>query len=80
MIPDNLEHTRLTDEAAVHCMPVDQIYRRLKGPYDFVILDPPYADPGIEVHMRQLAASSLLQSDALVVLGHWPRLRLPEEM
>lgn len=78
VIRENLATTGFTGQSTVHCIPVDQIYRRLNGSYDFVILDPPYADPGIESQLRLLASSALLQSNALVVLGHWPRLQLPE--
>ncbi len=77
---DNLAHTRLADRAEVHCMPVEQIYRRLQGPYDFVILDPPYADPDIEAMLERLSRSALVQSGTLVVLGHWPRLQLSEQV
>lgn len=79
-IKDNLAHTRLSDSAEVHCMPVEQIYRRLQGPYDLVIVDPPYADPDIEAHLERLSRSALVQSGTLVVLGHWPRLQLPEQV
>lgn len=78
VIRTNLELAGLSDRGTVHCMPVEHIHRRLRGSYDFVILDPPYAAPDIEAQLEHLAASSLLQSDALVVLGHWPRLELPE--
>lgn len=78
VIRHNLDATGLAKQGTVHCFPVEQAFRRLRGPYDFVILDPPYADPAIESQLEHLAASSLLQSNALVVLGHWPRLELPE--
>jgi 16S rRNA (guanine966-N2)-methyltransferase len=80
VIRDNLGIASLTEQGAVHCMSIDQVLRRLRGPYDLVILDPPYAAPDIEAQLGHLAASSLLQSDALVALGHWPRLELPEQI
>ena len=78
VIRDNLAIAQFTHQGAVHCMPIDLIYQRLRGPYDLVILDPPYAAPDIATQLEHLAASSLLQSDALVALGHWPRLHLPD--
>ncbi len=80
VIRDNLATTQFADQSRVVCIPVDQVYRRLKGPYDFIVLDPPYADPDIEAQLRRLAESSLVQSEGLVVLGHWPRLQLPERI
>jgi len=80
VIVDNLNSTGFAEQARVFCLPVDQIHRRLKGPYDFVVLDPPYADPAIEAQLASLAGSPLVQSGGLVVLGHWPRLQLPEHI
>jgi 16S rRNA (guanine966-N2)-methyltransferase len=76
VIRSNLAHTKFTDQAAVHCMPVRQFMGRPRAPYDFVILDPPYADPEIEQTLERLASSPLVQSQSIVVLGHWPRLEI----
>jgi len=76
VIRSNLAHTKFTDQARVHCMPIAQFLRRPELPYDFVILDPPYANLLIEETLGQLAASPLVQSQAIVVLGHWPRLEI----
>ena len=48
--------------------------------YDFVIIDPPYADADIIETLELLAASSLVQSGTIVVIGHWPRIELPEPL
>ena len=48
--------------------------------YDLVILDPPYADAAIPDTLRQLSESALVQSGSVVVLGHWPRLELPDRI
>jgi 16S rRNA (guanine966-N2)-methyltransferase len=74
VIRSNLEHTKFANQAAVHCMSVEQFLRQRRAPYDFIILDPPYAAPDIEGTLDRLAGSSLVQSHAIVVLGHWPRL------
>ncbi|MGD9713302.1 MAG: RsmD family RNA methyltransferase [Thermomicrobiales bacterium] len=80
VIRENLQRTHFSEQGAVHCYPVDQVYRRMRGSYDLIVLDPPYADPTIEAQLRQLGRSTLVQSQGLVVLGHWPRLSLPEEI
>ena len=80
VIRSNLAHTKFTDQARVHCMPIAQFLRRSETPYDFVILDPPYADPLIEESLKRLAASPLVQSQSIVVLGHWPRLEIGSQI
>ena len=69
----NLTHTGLADRSAVHQMPVPAFLRRREQPYDLVILDPPYADPEIAVTLERLGQSQLVESGAIVVLGHWPK-------
>jgi 16S rRNA (guanine966-N2)-methyltransferase len=73
VIRSNLEQTKFTSRSNVHCMPIAQFLRRKEVPYDFVILDPPYADPNIVETLKKLASSPLVQSHTIVVLGHWPR-------
>jgi 16S rRNA (guanine966-N2)-methyltransferase len=74
VVRDNLATTQFSDRATVHTMPVDMAFSRLRGPYDFVIVDPPYADPEIDETLERLGNSPLVQSGTVVVLGHWPRL------
>jgi 16S rRNA (guanine966-N2)-methyltransferase len=80
VIRENLERTQLSDRGAVHRQSVQSYLHAKAEPYDLVILDPPYADPAIEDTLRLLAQSALVQSGTIVVLGHWPRLQLPERI
>jgi 16S rRNA (guanine966-N2)-methyltransferase len=80
VIRENLERTQLADRASVHRQSVESYVRRKTAPYDLVILDPPYADAAIPDTLRQLSQSALVQSETVVVLGHWPRLELPERI
>ncbi|MCO5222384.1 MAG: 16S rRNA (guanine(966)-N(2))-methyltransferase RsmD [Thermomicrobiales bacterium] len=80
VIRENLERTQLSDQARVHRQSVQSYLHRKTEPYDLVILDPPYAAPDIEDVLRQLAESALVQSGTVVVLGHWPRLQLPDRI
>ncbi|MCC6790596.1 MAG: RsmD family RNA methyltransferase [Thermomicrobiales bacterium] len=74
----NLEHTKFATSSRVHTMPVDAFLHRTEAPYDFVILDPPYADPAIVPTLAKLAGSRLVQSGTIVAIGHSPRVDLPE--
>lgn len=80
VIRENLERTQLSDRAGVHRQSVQSFLHRKTTPYDLVILDPPYADPNIPDTLQRLAESALVQSGSIVVLGHWPRLALPEQI
>lgn len=76
----NLAHTKFDRAGHVHTMPVANYLTRDKDPYDFVILDPPYADPAIVEMLGKLASSRLVQSGTIVAIGHSPRVDLPEQI
>lgn len=78
VIRENLERTHLSAQGTIHRQSVQSYLHRKTQPYDLVILDPPYADPAIPDTLRQLSESTLVQSGTVVVLGHWPRLELPD--
>ena len=81
VIRQNLETTGFSDRAKVHQTPVATfIATGRSGPYDFVILDPPYADPDILQILESVGDSQLVQSGTIVVIGHWPRLNMPERV
>ncbi len=80
----NLAHTKFADRAAVHQLPVMSFVQAAErsgspgGPFDMVIMDPPYADPAIVPTLRRVGMSPLVQSGAVVAIGHSPRVALPE--
>lgn len=80
VVQENLQRTQLASQGAVHRQSVQSYLRHKTAPYDLVILDPPYADEDIPGTLRQLGESTLVQSGTVVVLGHWPRLELPERI
>jgi 16S rRNA (guanine966-N2)-methyltransferase len=81
VIRDNLQTTSFADRARVHQVGVGQYLATARTePYDFIILDPPYADPGILETLESVADSQLVQSGTIVVIGHWPRLSMPERL
>lgn len=76
----NLTTTGFAGLANVHPMPVEQFLQRMSGRYDFVILDPPYADPAIIPVLTMVSGSHLVQSGGIVVIGHSPRVTLPDQL
>lgn len=79
-IRDNLKTTGFEDVSAVHQTTIENWVNAAKEPYDFVILDPPYADPAILDTLDWLSQSGAVEDGTIVVLGHWPRLEIPDEV
>jgi 16S rRNA (guanine966-N2)-methyltransferase len=78
VIRENLKHTKYDRHAAVHQTTVESfLNRRPAEPYDFVIVDPPYADPQIIPNLERLGRSALVAPGTIVVIGHSPRVTLP---
>ncbi len=81
VIGENLRTTGFADRSRVHKTGVGQYLATARTePYDFVILDPPYADPDILKTLETVGASQLVQSGTIVVIGHWPRLDMPDRL
>lgn len=76
----NLAHTKFTDQSRVHQSSAGNYLNRQEEPYDLIVLDPPYADPEILQTLERVATSALVQSGTIVVVGHWPRISLPDEI
>jgi 16S rRNA (guanine966-N2)-methyltransferase len=76
----NLATTGFADVSTVHQAPVQSFIQGRSGPYDFVILDPPYAAPDIIETLEKVGDSALVQSGTIVVIGHWPRIELPDRI
>lgn len=70
MIRDNLAAARLRERTQVYCMSAHKALSTVTGPYDLVLLDPPYEAEGVEELLAALAASELLSARATIVLEH----------
>lgn len=80
VIRENLAHTKLADRARVHQTSVESYIAGGREPYDIIMLDPPYASPTIEATVAVIAASRLVKDGTIVIVGHWPRLTLPDQI
>jgi 16S rRNA (guanine966-N2)-methyltransferase len=79
----NIAHTRYEDVARVHQESVTTFIARAERdpdtePYDLIIMDPPYADPELVPILERVGASPLVESGTVLVIGHSPRVALPE--
>jgi 16S rRNA (guanine966-N2)-methyltransferase len=76
IINENLEKTRLTCQAKVHCITVKHAIDTLREPYNIILMDPPYKDTSIGTTIKQLAKSQLVRMDTTVVITHSTRFKL----
>ena len=75
-IKENLEKTLLSPFAKIHRCNVTRAIATLSGPYDIVLMDPPYSDSNIGKVLLQLADSSIVDMSTTVVMTHSSRLAL----
>ena len=67
----NLDATRLADGARVHAVPVERFLAEAPGgPWDLVVLDPPYEERAIVAPLRALA-THLAPGATVVVKAFW---------
>ena len=69
-IKNNLNHTKLADDATVYGMDWRGALMKMeaeKRRFDVVFIDPPYDSTLVEDALRALAGSNLLSEDALIV-------------
>ncbi|MFC1961489.1 16S rRNA (guanine(966)-N(2))-methyltransferase RsmD [Chloroflexota bacterium] len=76
IIKENLEKTRLAEEAHVYCCSVNKALSFMDKEYNIVLMDPPYADTSIGDVITFLANSQVVGKDSVVVVTHSPRLSL----
>ncbi|CAA9243720.1 MAG: 16S rRNA (guanine(966)-N(2))-methyltransferase [uncultured Chloroflexi bacterium] len=81
----NLEKTRLASGATVHCQTAQRFIAPIgavrpdepAGPYDLILLDPPYAIPDLESLLHSLAVSPLAGAATTLLVEHASRRALP---
>jgi 16S rRNA (guanine966-N2)-methyltransferase len=79
VIRSNLEATGFTERARVHCLDANRALAALSGPYQLVLMDPPYRMVDLTEFMERLAATpGLIDPGGVVVVGHSQRVDLLE--
>ena len=79
-IRDNVEASGFTRQSHIYCANTRRALEFLRNPYDLVLMDPPYADDGLEDTASGLDRSGLLSSSAWVVIEHAARVAMPERI
>ncbi len=80
VIRDNLQTTKFENRGQVYQTSVGSFLTRVDKPYDFVIMDPPYADPAILDTLASLEASRAIANGTILLIGHSPRVELPDQV
>lgn len=80
VVRENLETVGFGAQGNVHQIAALGFIRAATQPYDLVILDPPYADPEIIPTLQAIACSGAVADGTIVVIGHSPRVELPEQI
>jgi len=76
IIRENLERTKLAEQAHVYCCSVAKALSFLEEEYNIILMDPPYSDSSIGSLVQQLATSKLVGTKSIVVVTHSPHLTL----
>jgi len=76
IIRQNLEKTKLIDQAHIYCCDVAKAVSFLEKEYDIILIDPPYSDSSIGNLVEQLATSNLVGANSTVVVTHSSHLQL----
>lgn len=78
VIRANLKHTRLEPRARLLCAPVERALATLDEPFGLVLLDPPYAYPGLDGIMTMVSGARVIGDETIVVFEHSPRFTVAE--
>ena len=76
-IAANLQRTGLADRATVHALTSEKAVSTFRGPYDLILLDPPYDAEGVWLVLEQVVRGGLLTNTGVVVCEHSSSARPP---
>jgi 16S rRNA (guanine(966)-N(2))-methyltransferase RsmD len=79
VIAENLRRTGFTAQATIHGFRAEIALSTLHGPYDLILLDPPYGDEGAAQVLRRLGSSDILADQAIVIFEHARSRPIPEQ-
>jgi 16S rRNA (guanine966-N2)-methyltransferase len=80
VIVENLRRTGFSAQGAIHAMRAELAVAALRGPYDLILLDPPYGDEGTTQVLERLSSSGILADRAIVVLEHARTRPIPQQI
>jgi len=78
IIKNNLEHTKLSNQAHVYCNTAEKAISFLKERYTLILMDPPYANTNAVTMLQMLADSPIVGEDSTIVVEHAAKNPLAE--
>ncbi len=78
VIKQNLQKTGFAGRSHVYCCPVGKALGFLGDSYDFIFLDPPYADTTLGATLAGIAGSKLVAHNSIVLASHSSRSALED--
>ncbi|MDO8689001.1 MAG: 16S rRNA (guanine(966)-N(2))-methyltransferase RsmD, partial [Dehalococcoidia bacterium] len=79
LIRQNLATTGFSDQSKVFCVSAKKSLSILPERYDIILLDPPYSGEEVDMILRALGESRLVQEGTLVAAEHSSRRELAQE-
>ncbi len=76
----NLQAVGFEERGTVLQTTVERVLSPAREEFDLIVIDPPYADPDILEVIERISASGAAGSGSILLLGHWPRLDVPERI
>lgn len=74
LVKENLARIGFSESSHVYCTSVNKALRFLPGPYDLVVMDPPYASAELQVLIGSPSLSGLLSPGGFLVVLHSSRV------
>ena len=67
LVRENLRRTRLEDRAQIYCGDYSAFLRSGRGPFDLILLDPPYAENFLENALKIISEIDILANDGIII-------------
>ena len=80
IIAENIQMTKEASKFQLLKMEAERALEQVKGPFDLVLLDPPYAKEQIVADIEKMAERNLFSQEIMVVCETDKSVELPEEI
>ncbi|WP_247944482.1 16S rRNA (guanine(966)-N(2))-methyltransferase RsmD [Streptococcus oralis] len=80
VIAENIQMTKEVSKFQLLKMEADRALEQVKGPFDLIFLDPPYAKEQIVADIEKMAERNLFSQEIMVVCETDKSVELPEEI
>ena len=80
IIAENIQMTKEVSKFQLLKMEAERVLEQVKGPFDLVFLDPPYAKEQIVADIEKMAERNLFSEEIMVVCETDKSVELPEEI